>query len=54
MAHITKMARKIETFIWTKECQKALELIKQKYNETSILISPNSHMESHVYTMHNY
>jgi hypothetical protein len=54
MAPITKLARKTKTFLWTEECQKAWELIKQKYNETSILISPNSHMESHVYTMHNY
>ncbi len=31
MAPITKLTRKIETFLWTNECQKAWELIKQKY-----------------------
>jgi hypothetical protein len=41
MALITKLIRKIKIFLWTKECQKAWELIKQKYIETSILISPN-------------
>jgi hypothetical protein len=41
MALITKLTRKTWTFLWTKECQKAWELIKQKYIETSILISPN-------------
>jgi len=41
MAPITKLTRKTETFLWIKECQKAWELIKQKYIETTILISPN-------------
>ncbi len=49
MALITKLTKKM-TFLWIEECQKAQELIKQKYNETLILIFPNSHMESHVYT----
>jgi hypothetical protein len=41
MAPITKLTKKTKTFLWTKECQKAWELIKQKYIETLILISPN-------------
>jgi primosomal protein N' len=40
MAPITKLTRKIETFLWTNECQKAWELIKQKYIEAPISISP--------------
>jgi hypothetical protein len=41
MVPITKLTRKTKTFLWTKECQKAWGLIKHKYIETSILISPN-------------
>ncbi len=41
MAPIIKLTKKIKTFLWTKECQKAWELIKQKYIKTLILISPN-------------
>jgi hypothetical protein len=41
MALIIKLTKKIRTFIWTKKCQKAWELIKQKYIEAPILISPN-------------
>jgi hypothetical protein len=41
MAPIIKLTKNTESFLWTKECQKAWELIKQKYIETSILISPN-------------
>jgi len=41
MAPMTKLTRKIETFFWIEECQKAWELIKQKYIKTPILISPN-------------
>jgi hypothetical protein len=41
MAPITKLIKKIETFLWIEECQKAWELIKQKYIEALILISPN-------------
>ncbi len=50
MAPITKLIRKIETFLWTKECQKAWKLIKQKYIEALILISPNWQVEFHVHT----
>ncbi len=50
MAPITKLTKKIETFLQTKECQKAWELIKQKYIETLILISPNWQVEFHVHT----
>ncbi len=50
MASITKLTRKIETFLWTKEFQKAWELITQKYIEASILISPNWQVEFHVHT----
>jgi hypothetical protein len=41
MTPITKLTRKIKIFLWTKECQKAWEFIKQKYIEAPILISPN-------------
>ncbi len=41
MAPITKLTKKTKIFFWTKECQKAWELIKHKYIETPILISPN-------------
>ncbi len=41
MAPMTKLTRKIKTFLWTKECQKAWELMKQKYIKTPILKSPN-------------
>ncbi len=50
MALITKLTTKTKTFLGTKECQKAWELTKQKYIETSILISPNRHVEFHVHT----
>ncbi len=50
MAPITKLTRKIRTFLWTKECQMAWELIKQKYIEASILISLNWQVEFHVHT----
>jgi hypothetical protein len=36
--------------IWIKECQKAWELIKQKYIKAPILISPNWQVEFHVHT----
>ncbi len=49
MAPITKLTKKTKTFLWTKECQKAWELIKQKYIETPILISPNQQVEFHVH-----
>jgi hypothetical protein len=41
MAPIIKLTRKIKSFLWIKECQKAWELIKQKYIETPVLISLN-------------
>jgi hypothetical protein len=41
MAPIIKLTIKTKTFIWTEECQKSWELIKQKYIEAPILISPN-------------
>ncbi len=50
MAPIIKLTIKTKTFLWTEECQKAWELIKQKYIETSILISPNQQVEFHVHT----
>jgi hypothetical protein len=50
MAPITKLTRKKKTFLWTKECQKAWELIKHKYIEAPILISPNWQVEFHVHT----
>jgi hypothetical protein len=49
MAPITKLTKKTKNFLWTKECQKAWELIKQKYIETPILISPNWQVEFHVH-----
>jgi hypothetical protein len=49
MAFIIKLTKKTETFIWTKECHKAWELIKHKYIETPILISPNWQVEFHVH-----
>jgi hypothetical protein len=41
MAPITKLTKNIEIFFWIEEFLKAWELIKQKYIETIILISPN-------------
>jgi len=41
MAPNIKLTKKTETFLWIEECKKAWELIKQKYIETPILISPN-------------
>jgi hypothetical protein len=49
MALITKLIRKTKTIFWTKECQKAWELIKHKYIEASILISLNWQVEFHVH-----
>ncbi len=49
MAPITKLTRKTKTFLWTKECQKVWELIKHKYIETLILISPNLQVKFHVH-----
>jgi hypothetical protein len=48
-APITKLTKKTKSFLWTKECQKAWELIKQKYIETPILISPNWQVEFHIH-----
>jgi hypothetical protein len=48
MAPITKLTKKIKISFWIEECQKAWELIKQKYIETPILISPNWQVEFHV------
>jgi hypothetical protein len=39
MARNTKLAKKTETFLWIEECQKAWELIKQKYIEALIDIT---------------
>ncbi len=50
MALITKLTRKTETFLWVEQCQKAWELIEQKYIEARILISLNQQMEFHVHT----
>jgi hypothetical protein len=36
-----KMTIKVETLFWTEEYMKPWELIKQKYIEAPILISPN-------------
>jgi hypothetical protein len=49
MALITKLTIKTKIFLWTKECQKARELIEQKYIEAHILISPNWQVEFHVH-----
>jgi hypothetical protein len=50
MAPITKVTKKTKKNLWIEECQKAWELIKQKYIETSILTSPNWQVEFHVHT----
>ncbi len=50
MAPITKLTKKQKTFLRIEECQKAWELIKQKYIEAPILISPNWQVEFHVHT----
>jgi len=49
-ALIIKLTKKTKSYLWTKDCQKAWELIKQKYIETPILISPNWQVEFHVHT----
>jgi hypothetical protein len=49
MAPITKLTKKPRTFFRTKECQKAWELIKHKYIEALILMSPNWEVEFHVH-----
>jgi hypothetical protein len=49
VAPITKLIKKIKTFLWTNECQKAWELIKQMYIEAPIMISPNWQVEFHVH-----
>jgi hypothetical protein len=41
MAPITKLTKKIEVFLWIKDYYKVWELIKHKYIEALILISPN-------------
>jgi hypothetical protein len=45
----TKFKRKVESFLSTKECQKAWELIKYKYIETQILILLNWDVEFQVH-----
>ncbi len=50
MAPITTLMEKIKPFIWTTECQKAQDQIKQKYMEALILIPPNWQLEFHVHT----
>jgi hypothetical protein len=49
MAPIIKLTKKTKPFFWTKECLKAWELIKQKYIEALILISPKWQLEFHVH-----
>ncbi len=49
MANVTKLTKNIKNFLWIKECQKAWKLIKQKYIEALILISPNWQVEFHVH-----
>jgi hypothetical protein len=39
MAPIIKLTIKKKAFLWTKECQKAWKLIKQKYIEAPINIT---------------
>jgi hypothetical protein len=50
MAPNNKLTIKTILFFWIEECQKAWELIKQKYIEAPILISPNWQVEFHVHT----
>jgi hypothetical protein len=50
MAPIITLTRKIDTFLWTMECQNAWELIKPTYIEPPILISLNWKVEFHVHT----
>ncbi len=50
MAPIIKLTKKTKTFLWIKECKKALELIKQNYIEAPMLISLNWQVEFHVHT----
>ena len=38
-APITRLTRKSDTFVWTDECEAAMELIKEKYTNAPILIS---------------
>ncbi len=38
MAPVVKLTKKTQTFLQTKECQKAWELIQQKYIKAPILI----------------
>jgi hypothetical protein len=49
MASIIELMRNIEQFLWTLECQITWDLIKQKYVEAPILISPNWDVEFLVY-----
>jgi hypothetical protein len=44
------MTKKTKNFLWINECQKAWELIKRKYFEALIFISPNWQVEFHVHT----
>jgi len=50
MTPIIKLMKKLKQFLWISECQVAWELIKQKYVEAPILISPNWDVEFHVHT----
>jgi hypothetical protein len=47
---ITKFLCKTKVFAWTIECQEAWEAIKQKYQDTLILITPKWDMEFHIHT----
>jgi hypothetical protein len=49
-APIIKVTRKIDFFLWTEECQKTWEFIKQKYIEALILIPLKWDVEFHVHT----
>ena len=50
MAPITRLTRKSDTFVWTDECEAAMELVKEKYTNAPILISPKWDLEFHVHT----
>ena len=49
MAPITRLTRKSDKFVWMNECEAAMELIKEKYTNRPIPISPNWDLEFHVH-----
>lgn len=49
IAHMDKLLRKAERFMWSKECQASLNIIKEKLVSVPILVYPDWKKKFHVH-----